>query len=84
MDVTAWSDESEGAAAGAMSAEGAVAADDAFETSERGGLPYYLLHPHCAAVVRGLLAPLDDPKRAVRRMAVRVRNTWIVDVHRTA
>ena len=72
----------EGATASAMSADGAAASADgaAFETSERGGLPYYLLHPHCAAVASGLLGPLDDPKRAVRRAAVRVRNTWLVDV----
>ena len=72
----------EGATASAMSADGpaAPAEGEAFETSERGGLPYYLLHPHCAAVASGLLGPLDDPKRAVRRTAVRVRNTWLVDV----
>ena len=75
----------EGAMAGAMRADDAPPpAEGAFETSERGGLQYFLLHPYCVSVVRGLLGPLDDPKRAVRRAAVRVRNTWLVDVQGTA
>lgn len=41
-------------------------------------LPYAKLHPYRAQVSRGLLAPLDDKKRLVRQMAVRVRNEWMV------
>ena len=41
-------------------------------------LPYAKLHPYRAMVSRGLLAPLDDRKRVVRQMAVKVRNEWMV------
>lgn len=39
---------------------------------------YSTLHPYRKAVVNGLMKVLDDPKRAVRQMAVKVRNTWIL------
>ena len=41
-------------------------------------LPYAKLHPFRAQVARGLLAPLDDRKRIVRQMAVKVRNEWMM------
>ncbi|TFJ84477.1 hypothetical protein NSK_004462 [Nannochloropsis salina CCMP1776] len=41
-------------------------------------LPYAKLHPYRTSVSRGLLAPLDDRKRVVRQMAVKVRNEWLV------
>lgn len=41
-------------------------------------LSYPKLHPYKSQVARGLLAPLDDRKRAVRQVAVRVRNRWMV------
>lgn len=41
-------------------------------------LPYAKLHPYRAMVSRGLLAPLDDRKRMVRQMAVKVRNEWMM------
>jgi DNA repair/transcription protein MET18/MMS19 len=39
-------------------------------------LPYARLHPVRADVVRALAPVLDDPRRAVRQAAVRVRNRW--------
>jgi hypothetical protein len=40
-------------------------------------LPYHRLHPVRQAVVAGLVAALDDPKRAVRRRAGAARNEWL-------
>jgi hypothetical protein len=40
-------------------------------------LQYHKLHPVRAAVLAGLRASLDDPKRAVRRRAVVCRNDWM-------
>jgi hypothetical protein len=37
-----------------------------------------LLLPHRSFVVRQLAACLDDKKRAVRLLAVRVRNVWVL------
>lgn len=41
-------------------------------------LPYQALHPVRKTVVNGLSFALDDPKRAVRKLAAKVRNAWIV------
>jgi DNA repair/transcription protein MET18/MMS19 len=40
-------------------------------------LPYHRLHPVRPEVVKGLLPVLDDPKRAVRRLAAACRNEWM-------
>jgi hypothetical protein len=40
-------------------------------------LPYHKLHPVRQAVIAGLVAVLDDPKRAVRRRAAACRSDWI-------
>ncbi|KAG8887558.1 hypothetical protein FRB98_009464 [Tulasnella sp. 332] len=39
-------------------------------------VPYDVLHPQKAAVIRELGKALDDPKREVRRMAVDTRTVW--------
>lgn len=39
-------------------------------------LDYPLLHPHKPTVLKGLEAPLGDRRRAVRALAVHVRNCW--------
>jgi hypothetical protein len=36
------------------------------------------LHPLKSTVTRALLVPLDDRKRAVRRLACELRNRWMV------
>ncbi|KAI9921212.1 hypothetical protein PsorP6_002384 [Peronosclerospora sorghi] len=41
-------------------------------------IPYELVHPYKDAVQRKLLLVLDDRKRLVRHMAVRVRNQWSI------
>ena len=41
-------------------------------------LPYNSIHPVRKNVVNGLSFALDDPKRAVRKLAAKVRNAWIV------
>lgn len=41
-------------------------------------LPYVVLYPHRSTVINGLSGVLDDPKRAVRRVAVRCRNHWFL------
>ena len=41
-------------------------------------LPYSRLFPVKMAVIKGLQKALDDPKRAVRQTAVKVRNTWLL------
>lgn len=41
-------------------------------------LPYADLHGHKIAVLRGLRSALDDPKKAVRMLAVKIRNDWSV------
>lgn len=40
-------------------------------------LPYHKLHPVRQTVIAGLVLPLDDPKRAVRRRAAACRSDWI-------
>ncbi|OQS01534.1 MMS19 nucleotide excision repair protein [Achlya hypogyna] len=39
---------------------------------------YELIHPYKELVIKRLLAPLDDRKRVVRQLAVKVRNTWAI------
>ncbi|CAK4086465.1 unnamed protein product [Aphanomyces euteiches] len=39
---------------------------------------YELIHPYKDSVIKALLGPLDDRKRAVRQAAVKVRNTWSI------
>jgi hypothetical protein len=39
---------------------------------------YARLHPLRDTVAKGLRPALDDKKRAVRRLAARVRNEWLV------
>ncbi|KAE9000052.1 hypothetical protein PR003_g19639 [Phytophthora rubi] len=41
-------------------------------------IPYELVHPYKDIVLRKLLLVLDDRKRLVRHMAVRVRNQWSI------
>lgn len=41
-------------------------------------LPYSELHAFKPLVLKGLRVALDDPKRAVRILAVKVRNEWTV------
>lgn len=41
-------------------------------------LPYRQLHPVKQTVLRGTALILDDKKRAVRRLAAKVRNEWSV------
>ncbi len=41
-------------------------------------LPYSSVYPLRLVVVNGLGPVLDDPKRAVRKAAVRCRNEWFV------
>ncbi len=41
-------------------------------------LPYESIHRFKKAVINGLARALDDPKRVVRRAAVRCRNEWYV------
>jgi hypothetical protein len=41
-------------------------------------LPYKALHPVRKTVINGLSFALDDHKRAVRKLAAKVRNAWIV------
>ncbi|OWZ17052.1 MMS19 nucleotide excision repair protein [Phytophthora megakarya] len=41
-------------------------------------IPYELVHPYKDTVLRKLLLVLDDRKRLVRHMAVRVRNQWSI------
>lgn len=41
-------------------------------------LDYPYLHPVKKAVLKGVARVLDDSKRAVRRIAVTVRNEWSV------
>jgi len=41
-------------------------------------LPEYRTLPYQRVVVAGLLPALDDPKRAVRAIAVKCRNAWII------
>lgn len=41
-------------------------------------VPYVRLHPFKAVVSKGLLKTLDDKKKAVRYLAGRVRNKWLV------
>lgn len=41
-------------------------------------LPYDALHPHKKSVIKGLATPCDDPKQAIRRLAVKARNEWSV------
>ncbi|CAH0485091.1 unnamed protein product [Peronospora farinosa] len=41
-------------------------------------IPYELVHPYKDTVLRKLLLVLDDRKRLVRHMAVRVRNRWSI------
>jgi hypothetical protein len=41
-------------------------------------VPYSRLYPFKALVSRGLLRALDDRKTAVRYLAGRVRNKWLV------
>ncbi|CEG42555.1 DNA repair/transcription protein Mms19 [Plasmopara halstedii] len=41
-------------------------------------IPYELVHPYKSVVLQKLLLVLDDRKRLVRHMAVRVRNQWSI------
>ncbi|CAI5714254.1 unnamed protein product [Hyaloperonospora brassicae] len=41
-------------------------------------IPYELVHPYKDTVLRKLVLVLDDRKRLVRHMAVRVRNKWSI------
>jgi DNA repair/transcription protein MET18/MMS19 len=41
-------------------------------------LPYHILFPYKDIVCDGLAPALDDPKRVVRKQAVRARNEWYV------
>jgi len=41
-------------------------------------LPYHLVHPYRALVLKGLAKVLDDPKRIVRSKAVACREKWAV------
>uniref|UniRef100_A0AAV1TBP1 MMS19 nucleotide excision repair protein n=1 Tax=Peronospora matthiolae TaxID=2874970 RepID=A0AAV1TBP1_9STRA len=41
-------------------------------------IPYELVHPYKDTVLRKLVPVLDDRKRLVRHMAVRVRNKWSI------
>ncbi|CAM9900760.1 unnamed protein product [Choristocarpus tenellus] len=41
-------------------------------------LPYPRLHPFKSEVTRCLRGPLDDPRRAIRQQAVKVRNAWFI------
>jgi hypothetical protein len=43
-----------------------------------GEIPYSKLHPFKNLVVKGLSNVIDDRKRAVRYLAAKVRNEWIV------
>lgn len=40
-------------------------------------MPYNKIHPVRTAVIKGLAAATDDPKRAVRRRAAACRNDWL-------
>ncbi|CAH0479348.1 unnamed protein product [Peronospora belbahrii] len=46
--------------------------------AELAAIPYELVHPYKDTVLRSLLLALDDRKRLVRHMAVRVRNRWSI------
>jgi DNA repair/transcription protein MET18/MMS19 len=39
-------------------------------------VPYSVIHPHRALVLKELLKVLDDPKKAARKEAVDARSTW--------
>ncbi|EQC38839.1 hypothetical protein SDRG_03797 [Saprolegnia diclina VS20] len=39
---------------------------------------YELIHPYKEMVIKRLLAPIDDRKRVVRQLAVKVRNKWSI------
>ncbi|KDO29633.1 hypothetical protein SPRG_05586 [Saprolegnia parasitica CBS 223.65] len=39
---------------------------------------YDLIHPYKEMVIKRLLAPIDDRKRVVRQLAVKVRNQWSI------
>jgi hypothetical protein len=41
-------------------------------------LPYHKIFPQRVTVTNALAAALDDPKRIVRKQAVRCRNEWFV------
>lgn len=43
-----------------------------------GTFNYSLLHPHKRLVLKGLARALDDAKRPVRKLAVKVRNQWSI------
>jgi DNA repair/transcription protein MET18/MMS19 len=58
---------------------GALNRRDALEClSKIATIPYELIHPYKDTVLKQLSLCLDDRKRFVRHVAVRVRNQWSV------